>query len=117
MRSEEMVAEYSFTGMATRPKEIVNEAIDRAGVAILKPSLRAYAMRTNSSVKWQEARQIRSKNQDSQRVLQAQYRTNARFTERRPEQFARNWRRCCIKLQSPGARGPSPRLSATRGCR
>ena len=30
IRSEETVAEYSLTGMATNPKEIVSEAIDRA---------------------------------------------------------------------------------------
>jgi hypothetical protein len=105
-----MVAEYSFTGMATRPKEIVNEAIDRAGVAILKPSLKAYAMRTNSSVKWQEARQIRSKNQDSQRVLQAQYRTDARFTERSSRSARANSPGSCIKLQSPRREWPLPRL-------
>jgi hypothetical protein len=34
IRSEETVAEYSLTGMATNPKEIVSEAIDRACVAI-----------------------------------------------------------------------------------
>ena len=34
MRSEDTVAEYSFTGMATSPKEIVSEAIDRACVAM-----------------------------------------------------------------------------------
>jgi hypothetical protein len=35
MRSEETVAEYSFTGIATSPKEMVSEAIERAGVAML----------------------------------------------------------------------------------
>jgi hypothetical protein len=34
MRSEETVAEYSLTGMATRPKEIVSEAIERACVGM-----------------------------------------------------------------------------------
>jgi hypothetical protein len=35
MRSEETVAEYNFTGMATSPNEIVSEAMDRAWVAIV----------------------------------------------------------------------------------
>jgi hypothetical protein len=30
MRSLELVAEYSLTGIATRPKEIVSEAMERA---------------------------------------------------------------------------------------
>jgi hypothetical protein len=36
MRSPETVAEYSFTGMATRPKERVSEAIERALAGIGK---------------------------------------------------------------------------------
>jgi hypothetical protein len=43
IRSEETVAEYSFTGIATSPKEIVSEAIDRACVTMLKPSLETQA--------------------------------------------------------------------------
>jgi hypothetical protein len=39
--SEDTVAEYSFTGMATSPNEMVSEAIDRACVAMLSPSLKA----------------------------------------------------------------------------
>jgi hypothetical protein len=34
MRSEETVAEYSLTGIATRPKDIVSEAMDRACVGM-----------------------------------------------------------------------------------
>src|SRR5271154_1922437 len=34
-RSEDTVAEYSFTGMATNPKEMVSEAIERACVAMV----------------------------------------------------------------------------------
>jgi hypothetical protein len=34
IRSEETVDEYTFTGMATSPKEMVKEAMDRAEVAI-----------------------------------------------------------------------------------
>jgi len=48
-------------------------------------------MKTNSSVKWQEARQIRSKNRDSRCALKEQYRTNSRFAQR-----SRFRRRCGI---------------------
>jgi hypothetical protein len=41
IRSEETVAEYSLTGMATNPKEMVSEAIDRACVAMMSPPLEA----------------------------------------------------------------------------
>ena len=37
MRSDETVAEYSRTGIATSPKEIVNDAIERASVAMASP--------------------------------------------------------------------------------
>jgi hypothetical protein len=36
--SAAIVAEYSFTGMATSPKEIVKEAMDRASLAMVAAS-------------------------------------------------------------------------------
>ena len=39
IRSDDTVAEYNFTGIATKPKERVNDAIDRGGVDIRRHCL------------------------------------------------------------------------------
>src|SRR3984893_42241 len=56
IRSEETVAEYSLTGMATRPKEIVSEAIDRACVAMVPTSLKTELWSNSNSCDEKRAR-------------------------------------------------------------